>query len=114
MSEGASSLWSPSSPASPEASSLSLPVLFRFLFSSLSSGRLFRFPESLAGLEGAGKLNSSLPLLPLFCAFFPFPLALLDLRFFLGSRSAGVSEFLFLLARPLEPGSGESVNLEIT
>ena len=65
-------------------------------------------PPSLAGLEGAGKLNSSPPF-----PFFPLPFALLDRKFLRGSSSAGVKEDLFLLARPLAPGSGESVNLKI-
>jgi hypothetical protein len=98
--------------ASPEfASSLSDPVLFRFLLSSPSdSGRPFRFPESFAGLEGAGKLNSSSfpPLL-----FFPLPFCLLDLKFFLGSISQGVAAAdLPRFALPFAPGSGESVNLQ--
>ncbi len=107
--------------AEEDDSSLSELVRFRFFPSPLSGpspASFFRFPPSLAGLEGAGKANSSVPL-PLFAApLLPLlllpplpPFCLLLRRFLRGSGSEGVLVHRPRFPRPFPPGSGESVNL---
>ena len=95
----ASSLSSSSSGSVFSASSWSEPAfLFLFFASSTSSGRPFLLPESLAGLEGAGKLNSS-SLLP----FPPFPFFAFDeRRFFRGStcKRKGFSQYRTMWGEP--------------
>jgi hypothetical protein len=109
--------------ADEDDSSLSELVRFRFFpsppppLSGPSPASFFRFPPSLAGLEGAGKANSSVPL-PLFAApLLPLllpplpPFCLLLRRFLRGSGSEGVLVHRPRFPRPFPPGSGESVNL---